>query len=89
MIQRVCEPPSSRDFWVESFREAQLRENDGLHLTIPAGTYYVDVSALDNENIGEYAFEIVAGETGRDKIVSILDADSDAVHNKLLDQLSE
>ncbi len=32
--------------------------------------------------------EIVAGETGRDKIVSILEADSDAVHKKLLEHLS-
>ncbi|MCH7480980.1 MAG: DUF167 domain-containing protein [Chloroflexi bacterium] len=32
--------------------------------------------------------EIVAGETGRDKIVSILEADSDAVHKKLLERLS-
>lgn len=32
--------------------------------------------------------EIVAGETGRDKIVSILEADSDAVHKKLLEHLA-
>lgn len=32
--------------------------------------------------------EIVAGETGRDKIVSILEADSDEVHKKLLEHLS-
>jgi len=32
--------------------------------------------------------EIVAGETGRDKIVSILEADSDVVHKKLLEHLS-
>lgn len=32
--------------------------------------------------------EIVAGETGRDKIVSILEADSDVIHKKLLKHLS-
>lgn len=32
--------------------------------------------------------DIVAGDTGRDKIVSIIDADSDAIHKKLLKQVS-
>lgn len=32
--------------------------------------------------------DIVAGSTGRDKIVSIIDADSDAVQAKLLKQVS-
>jgi hypothetical protein len=32
--------------------------------------------------------DIVAGDTGRDKIVSILDADSEVVHKKLLKQLA-
>lgn len=31
--------------------------------------------------------EIVAGNTGRDKIVSILEADSDVVHKKLVEHL--
>lgn len=32
--------------------------------------------------------EIVAGMTGRDKLVSILDMNSDAVHKKILEHLS-
>ena len=32
-------------------------------------------------------FEIVAGDTGRDKIVSIVESDSDWVHNKLLEYI--
>lgn len=32
--------------------------------------------------------EIVAGQTGRDKIVSILDVDSDTVHKLLLENIS-
>lgn len=39
-------------------------------------------------DIPKSKIEIVAGETGRDKIVSILEADSDAVHKKLLERLS-
>lgn len=33
-------------------------------------------------------FEIVAGDTGRDKIVSILGSDSDQVQKKLMDYLA-
>jgi uncharacterized protein (TIGR00251 family) len=32
--------------------------------------------------------EIVAGVTGRDKLVSVLDMDTDTVHQKILQQLS-
>ena len=32
--------------------------------------------------------EIVAGESGRDKLVSILDMDSEEVHRKILEHLS-
>jgi uncharacterized protein YggU (UPF0235/DUF167 family) len=32
--------------------------------------------------------EIVAGTTGRDKLVSILDMDAEAVHRKILEHLA-
>ena len=32
--------------------------------------------------------EIVAGDTGRDKLVSILDLDADSVHQKILEHLA-
>ena len=32
--------------------------------------------------------EIVAGATGRDKIVSVLDMDADSVHKKILENIS-
>ena len=32
--------------------------------------------------------EIVAGEIGRDKLVSVLDLDADAVHDRILNNLS-
>ena len=32
-------------------------------------------------------FEIVAGATGRDKLVSILDTDSETVHKKILEHI--
>jgi uncharacterized protein (TIGR00251 family) len=33
-------------------------------------------------------FEIIAGEKGRDKLISILDADADTVHKQILKHLS-
>ena len=39
-------------------------------------------------DIPKSKIEIVAGDTGRDKIVSILEADSDTVHKKLLEHIS-
>lgn len=37
--------------------------------------------------ISKSKIEIIAGDTGRDKIVSILEANSDDIHSKLLDHI--
>jgi len=38
-------------------------------------------------NISTSRFEIVAGATGRDKLVSIIDLEADALHKKMLEIL--
>lgn len=38
-------------------------------------------------NVPKSKFEIVAGQTGRDKLVSILDADSKEIHKKIIEHL--
>lgn len=39
-------------------------------------------------DIAPSKLEIVAGETGRDKLVSVLDLDAEMVHNRILRHLS-
>jgi uncharacterized protein (TIGR00251 family) len=39
-------------------------------------------------DIPKSRFEIVAGKTGRDKLVSIIDAKSEEIHKKILQHLS-
>lgn len=38
--------------------------------------------------VSQSRLEIVAGATGRDKIVSVLDMDADSVHKKILEHIS-
>jgi uncharacterized protein len=38
-------------------------------------------------NIPKNRIEIIAGETGRDKLISILDMDAETVHNRILANL--
>jgi hypothetical protein len=46
-------------------------------------TFLSDVLDIPRSNI-----EIVAGETGRDKLVSILGLDAEAVHSRILNHLA-
>jgi uncharacterized protein YggU (UPF0235/DUF167 family) len=39
-------------------------------------------------DVSEKAIEIVAGESGRDKLVSVLDLDSETAHQKVLQHLA-
>jgi hypothetical protein len=39
-------------------------------------------------NVSQSRIEIVAGMTGRDKLVSILDLDTETVHQRILQQLA-
>ena len=45
--------------------------------------YLADLLSIPKEN-----FEIVAGKSGRDKLVSILDVTTEDVHKKILENLS-
>jgi len=81
-------PRASRNEIVEILNDGTVR----VRLTAPPvegkanealRSFLADVIGVPKSKI-----EIVAGTTGRDKLVSILDMDAEAVHRKILEHLA-
>ena len=61
----------------------RLQSSPGDDLNAALKSYLAEI--LD---VAESAIEIVAGQTGRDKLVSVLNMDSETVHKKILANLT-
>jgi uncharacterized protein len=81
-------PRSSRNEIVEITSDGTVR----IRLTAPPvegkanealRSYLADILEVPKSNI-----EIVAGTSGRDKLVSVLDMDAETLHHKILEHLS-
>ena len=72
--------------------QSSLRSAVKVRLTAPPveGRANEELIKFLSEVLGvaKSQMEIVAGEKGRDKLVSILDMDSEEVHKKILEHLS-
>jgi len=81
-------PRASRDEIAEILNDGTVR----IRLTAPPveGKANEALRSFLAEIIGvpRSKIEIVAGATGRDKLVSILDMDAEAVHRKILEHLA-
>ncbi len=81
-------PRASRNEIAEILSDGTVR----IRLTAPPveGKANEALRAFLAEIIGvpRSKIEIVAGDTGRDKLVSILDMDAEAVHRKILEHLA-
>ena len=81
-------PRASRNEIVEVLADSTVK----VRLTAPPveGKANEELIKFLSEVLGvaKSKMEIVAGEKGRDKLVSILDMDSDEVHKKILEHLS-
>lgn len=81
-------PRARRNEIVEIMSDGTVR----IRLTAPpaegkANEALVDFLA-DILDVSKSRIEIVAGVTGRDKLVSVLDMDAEIVHQKILQQLA-
>jgi uncharacterized protein (TIGR00251 family) len=81
-------PRASRNEIVEVLSDSTVK----IRLTAPPveGKANEELIKFLSEVLGvaKSKMEIVAGERGRDKLVSILDMNSDEVHKKILEHLS-
>lgn len=80
-------PRASRNEIVEILSDGTVR----IRLTAPPTEDKANKALIqflaEVLNVSKSQIEIVAGITGRDKLVSIIDLDADTVHQKILHQL--
>ena len=81
-------PRASKNEIVEVLGDGTVK----VHITAPPVDGKANETLLkflaDTLDIPASQIEIVAGATGRDKLISVLDMDSATLHQKILDHLS-
>lgn len=81
-------PRASRNEIVEVLSDGTVR----IRLTAPPAEGKANEALIEFLSgvldVPRSRIEIVAGVTGRDKLVSVLDMDTDVVHQKILQQLA-
>ena len=82
-------PRASRNEIVEILNDGTVK----IHLTAPAKENKANQALIEFLaevlDVPKTRIEIVAGSTGRDKLVSVLDMDAETVHSRILLKLSE